>query len=535
MFDPTKDDRTWEDIQESCGIEDRDTINMLASRNFDFFFEHVLGYSKGCPVTKQAIKFHQNPEKFKQTDSHMDGIKTAIMAPRGHSKTVSWTMAPALWRAFSEQGKEIIISSATKSQSKDILSDIKRIIVRNEALEHLKSSKSNVAMMGDHADIESDETNWAAESITTTTDVTMTVETFGSGIRGEHVDYVFLDDVLQDESSGNKSREQEKEDFYSVISPIIENKGGLLQIVGTPMAHDDLMMELIEKESYHSKKYKAYYPDDDRVLWPENWSMEALNQKKEEIGPARFAREYMCDPMSVEEQYFSVKDCIEPNIDEEHFKPRISDEKYAGWQFVVGVDVALSDSKGSDYNVFTVIGSPPDGEHRYVVDIIREQTMSPEDIANTLERLDNKYAFTDGYYERNAQGEGLKHEMNDRPRLRNKIDYFDTTGKSRPQILSGLQAALYRQELRIVNKENLPDELAAFHKNSRGKLEGKGHDDTVMSLAIAYSCFEDEYAGRTGMGIVGVDDDENIDIADTGIVGDYDSNDDSSDISIGIA
>jgi len=525
MFDPTKSDRTWNDIKESCGIDDKNTIKTLANRNYGFFFEYVLGYEVSSPVTQQAIRFHQNPEDFKETSSDMGAIKAAVVAPRGHSKTVSWTIGPTLWRMWKETGKEILISSASSSQSKDILADIKRIIVRNDALKHLEPTPENIAELGENCDIKAKESNWAAESVTATSDVTVQTKTFGSSIRSKHVDYVFLDDVLQDENSGTRSTEQEKDTFYNVISPIVENKGGVLQIVGTPMSHDDLLMELIEKDNFHITEYEAYNPETEEVLWPEKWSIEGLKQKKAEIGPARFAREYMCDPMSVEEQYFSVNECLDPNLDASHYKPHTALDKYRDWDFYVGVYVALSDKGDSDYNVFTVIGEPRDREEKYIVEIVRYQSMSPEGIANTLEDLDNKYEFRKGLYEKNAQGEGLHHEMRDRPGLRTRITGFDTTRTSRPQILSRLQASLYRQELKIVDQEGLVSEMAAFRKNSRGKLEGKGHDDTVMSLAIAYECIEGGEPGEASIGVVGLNDDmsennQDIELGETGIVGD---------------
>ena len=542
FFDPTTDERTWQDIKDSSGVESTEMIKYLANENFEFFFEHVLGYETSSPVSKEAIKFHQNPDNFKETDDKTEAIKAAVMAPRGHSKTVSWTMAPALWRAYKETGKSIIISSASRKQSTDILEDIKRIITRNEALQHLKPSPENMAELGSNADINTDESTWAAQSITTTSDVTIQTKTFGSSIRGKHVDYVFLDDILQDESGGSRSTKQEKDTFYNVVSPTVENKGGLLQIVGTPMSHDDLLMELIEKDSFHTSHYKAFNPETEQPLWPEKLSKEGLMQKKAEIGPARFAREYQVDPMSVEEQYFPVADCIDPNLTSAHFKPKVSEEMYKDWKFVLGVDVALSDSSGSDYNVFTVLGKPKGGDEVFVVDLVRQQTMSPEAIAGQIKNLDNTYGLEKGFYERNAQGEGLRHEMENNPKIRNRIQPFDTTRSSRPQILSSLQAALYRQELKIVDKHGLKDELSAFRKNSRGKLEGKGHDDTVMSLAIAYECLEGGDGGTASVTIIG-DDTDNQDSSDSsgvvdGIVG-GENNDDNDgagrDLSVGIA
>ena len=502
LFDPTSQERTWEDIQESCGIDDRNQIKYLAETSYEFFFKHVLGYETSSPVTQKAIEFHQNPQEFKETDESMDAIKSAVVAPRGHSKTVSWTIGPTLWHAFRLQGVGIIISSASRTQSKDILQKVKRIIIRNEAINYLRPTPENIAALGDACDIDPSEDNWSATSIRTTTDVSISTKSFGSSIRGKHVDYVFLDDVLQDDKSGSRSTEQEKDAFYNIISPIVENKGGVLTVVGTPMTHDDLLMELIDKDSFHNVHFQSFDPETGEVLWPEKWSLEGLKQKKAEVGPARFAREYQTNPMSVEEQYFSLENCIEPNKGHEHFKPDVTDDLYSSWRFHLGVDVALSDAAGSDFNVFTVLGVNPDEETVYVVDVERTRTMSPEEIVSTMQRLNDRYGFDSGLYEKNAQGEGLMHQMKEAPQLDGRIDSFDTTRKTRPQILSGLQAAMYREALKIPNDSRLVKELQAFHKNSKGKLEGKGKDDMVMSLAIAYRNIEGSLGGEASITLV---------------------------------
>jgi len=85
--------------------------------------------------------------------------------------------------------------------------------------------------------------------------------------------------------------------------------------------------------------------------------------------------------------------------------------------------------------------------------------------------------------------------------------------------------------LKLVDKEGLVSELSAFHKNSRGKLEGKRKDDTVMSLAIAYDCLEGEWTGDTGIDIIDQDTDD-IDIVDTGIVDNV--SDSGENMSIGV-
>lgn len=504
-FDPAYHDRTIEDIKLSSGIENKETIKTLATNNFGFFLEHVLGLNTDSPLIKEAIRITNNPPDQPKNN----GLKLAIMAPRGHSKTYSFTVAKALWIGYTETNKRIILTSQSRGQSKGILTKIKRIIERNELLHFLKPSKENREQLAESMDLKDDEGAWAAKSIVTTSDVAMVTKTFGSSIRSEHVDYVYCDDILSDESSGNMSKQQEKDTYYDVISPIAENKGGTIQVVGTPQSHNDLMMELTDKDSYYSSVYQAYDPETKEVLWPHIWTYDKLMNKKEEVGPARFAREYMVDPMSVEEQFFSWDEAVKPNLDtrykQEHWRTQI-DDSYEEWDFFVGVDIALSNSSGADYTVFQVLGRDPDGL-TWHVDQRRHKGMTPDGIADKLEQLDDKYRFTSGLVEKNAIGEGVWDTISDKAQLSGRIKAFDTTRKTRPEILSRLQAALHSNKIILHDDDVLKEELLAFYRNDSGKLEGKAHDDTVMALAIAWKC-----AGAGGavssMTIIGEDGEE---------------------------
>jgi len=452
LFDPTSEERTWQDVKDSCGIENREQIKYLANKNFEFFIEHVLGLNTDSPVIQKSIDFHQNPDKYKKTDSSSDSIKAAVMAPRGHSKTFSWTIAPILWIGYSEKGKEVLLTSASHSQSTDILEDLKRIIENNEVLQHLKPSTENMAEYGGSVDIEGWQTTWKKEGIVMTTDVTVKVKTFSDSIRSKHVDYVFCDDVL----STTMTKEDEKDVFYSVLSPIIENSGGLMQIVGTPLEYNDLMMELMGKDNYYSERYKAYDPETEKVLWPSLWSYDSLMDKRDEIGPARFEREYMTSPMSTDEQFFK-NELIEDSLGSE-WMHNPHDGDHDDWSYAVGVDIALSDGKNADYTVFTVLGHAPSGE-KHLVNMERHKGMSPSGIADKLDSLDDFYHFDSGLIEKNAIGEGVWRTVEENSQTVGRVEAFDTTRKTRPQILSNLQAAMTRGELRLHDFDALMREM----------------------------------------------------------------------------
>jgi len=526
VFDPSSEQRTWQDIHESSGIENREQIKVLANRSFEFFIEHVLGLNTNSPVIQKSIDFHQNPEKYRETEGDSNATKAAVMAPRGHSKTFSWTIAPILWICYKEQGSEVLLSSASNSQSKDILQDMKRMIELNDALNHLKPSTDNMSELGDSTDIEDWQTTWKAESFTATTDVSVKVKTFSDSIRSKHVDYVFLDDVL----SHDMRVEKEKDVFYSVLSPIIENSGGMLQIVGTPLEYNDLMMELMDKNNFYTERYKACNPDTETVLWPDMWTFKGLQEKKAEIGSARFAREYMTEPMSVDEQFFD--DHVIDSAKGSDWKHNPHDGEHDNWTYVLGVDVALQDGPNADYSVFTILGQPPEGK-THLVNVERKKGMSPKGIAQKIEDLDNFYHFSDGLVEKNAIGEGVWRTIEEECSVVPRIQAFDTTRKTRPEILSGLQAGLSRGSLLLHGFEPLMREMRGFHMNKKGKLVGRDHDDTVMSLAIAFRCV-DSGAAQASFSIIGEENDSE-DSEDNKNEGEVEEIDDSSpDFELGI-
>ena len=515
-------ERTWDDILEACnemdGVETKSDVKFLARYDFEFFLSKCLGLRVDNDLIRDGIETIENPPE--QPTNKI--TKISRLAPRGHSKTYTWTVGQTLWRIFKEKGTQIMIVSSTDDQAKGILDEeIKRFIKRNEMLQHLEPATGlmNQAEGTENVDIEKGEGKWSAHAITTTTDCRVTAQPFTSKIRSSHIDYVFCDDLLDDDESGKANMEKDKKIYYNVITPAVESQGMWIQVVGTPQKHNDLMMDLVhEKDGYDSADYQAYNKDTKEVLWeydPETrtgWTYEQLMSKKDDIGPSNFAKEYMCNPMSVDDQYFDYQDLIKPNMDveydESHWKPNTAHEFYDDWQFALGADLALSDSANADYTVFTVLGIDPRGKI-WLCDIWRNRSNSSESIADKLTEFDQRYHFREGLIEKNSLGEGVWKTIEDRcpSGLTNRVSAWDTTRKTRPKILSNLQAGLERGDLVLHNHDALIDEMKAFEMNSKGKLEGKEHDDCVMSLAIAFHQLASEEFKSTpvSVGIIGMD------------------------------
>lgn len=296
-------ERTWEDILDACeqvdGIQTKSDVKLRARYDYEFFLRYCLGFRVDNELIRDAINTIENPPR--QEGNKIK--KIARLAPRGHSKTYSWTVGQSLWRSYKEKGTNILIISSTDDQAKGILGEIKKFIKRNEMLQHLEPATDfmNEYQDSESVDIDKDDSQWAAKNITLTTDVTIRARPFTSKIRSKHIEYVFCDDLLDDEASGGKTIDKDKDIYYEAITPAVESQGIWIQVVGTPQDENDLMMELVgEKDSYDSGKYQAYNPETKEVLWeydPDTktgWTYDMLQNKRVDMGRARFAKEYMC-------------------------------------------------------------------------------------------------------------------------------------------------------------------------------------------------------------------------------------------------
>lgn len=111
-----------------------ENIKLLCSRNMEMFgyyyFPHIL--------TKPNNKFHRWLYK-KSFDiltkpDYKKGIKLAVAAPRGYSKSSLLSFILPLWCICFEKKKYIILISETQGQAEDFLDDIKSEIIGNQKL-----------------------------------------------------------------------------------------------------------------------------------------------------------------------------------------------------------------------------------------------------------------------------------------------------------------------------------------------------------------------------------------------------------------
>ena len=128
------------------------------------------------------------------------------------------------------------------------------------------------------------------------------------GLKSRHArpTRVIIDDCESDEHIDNvEQRAKYLNNYIKGVIPAVDNDTGVIKMFGT-ILHDDSLLNTLIK-NHNGKIYRAW--DKDRVLlWPSNWTVEKLEQKRKEMQiegrDASFYQEYFNEPLSDEDQIF---------------------------------------------------------------------------------------------------------------------------------------------------------------------------------------------------------------------------------------
>ena len=441
-----------------------DLTKLFSKAYFSFLFENVLGLNMSEHHRDMANKLLNEDNK-----------QVFLQAARGHGKSEEVSVAYPIYLLLtkgsnSAQPYQICLVSSTESQMRKLMQRIKNYIEATSILrELLYPNKIH-------------EAKWNESELITKNNVQLIGKPMGSSIRGLHVQMAILDDVLTDESA---DVEGAKEIFKGVISPIVRTKKGRMVVVGTPMSFDDLFADLFDKDQYPTA-VTGFYPArlaDGNPLWSDRFSREELDLIEKNMGPIKWAREYMLQPIGAGAMLF----------DEALVMGSVSKDqvlnKYDETQYFLGCDIALSSSKSANYSVFIVIEKNPKTPLR-VVEIWREQGVSTNDQINIIKNLHRRYNFSKICIEKIGLSYGMVEELEIDDVTRSVIEPFVTNQRNKEDILSRLHVLMKNKQLLIPNDDNLIKELLTFgikkKKDGNQTYETLGkHDDMVMALSIA--------------------------------------------------
>ena len=190
-----------------------------------------------------------------------------------------------------------------------------------------------------------------------------------------------------------------------------------------------------------------------------------------------FRQEYLAEFVDSEGAVFRrVQDaaCLEP-----------LDAPLENRQYVAGVDVAAS----VDYTVITVL----DAKTKDMVYVDRFTRVDYPVLEDRLAATYNRWNMTGMVVEANSIGQPVIDHLVMRGL---RIQPFTTTNTTKHSIITALMAAFEHGQIRIINDPVLIGELLSYEskQTASGSITYSapdgGHDDTVMSLALAWYAVE---------------------------------------------
>lgn len=453
------------------------------SFNISKFAERVMGL--------QIKSFHKE-----WLDSYVKYDRIALAAPTGFGKTETFGVVIPIWLAFYKpKSVSLIISRAIRTQSANVLEEIKSTIENNEFLKHLMPSAHDI------------KSSWTKEKIITTNGSKIQYSSYSINVRGIQADYCFADEV---------SSYPYHELFFRDVSTRVIAKQGKLAAVSTPLHTTDLLAKLMNLKSYYHKIYPAIinYKGDDystgESIWPEKFPLSYLLKRRKEIGESNFERNYMCNPKTeVEKALFPLK-----NIEECYDINKSLSYKPSGeGQVFMGCDFAIAIGPYSDFDCYVVVEKFGDIITILWADIQKIPSMASK--INRLKQLYETYKPIRIIIDESQIGEAVIQDLRSQG-LPVKPQSFHSAARSK--LLNNLKGVIDEKKLIIpLNRNNeytgffadrLTEELLGFKVeiNERTRnmayLSTASHDDTVMALAMAVSAaltqrtFEDHIAGE---------------------------------------
>jgi len=242
----------------------------------------------------------------------------------------------------------------------------------------------------------------------------------GGPITGRGADILLIDDPIKnrEEAESDTYRNKTWDWFTSTAFTRLHPKGVVVLIL-TRWHLDDLAGRILSNESLAERtkvmKFPAIATKDGKhrkqgeALWPNRYSIEALQEIKSTIGPYDFSALYQCSPVLTENQEFKPEWFKEVDEDE------ILSKQTANY---LTIDTAMSKQAQADYCGFC--DNSVDKENFWNFRAWRAK-LSPEELVDNLFSLHETRKYSAIGIEKTAYLWGIKPFLDSEQRKRNKF------------------------------------------------------------------------------------------------------------------
>jgi len=335
-----------------------------------------MGY-ENAPFHVEWYNYLQHKFSPLKTDPNKEK-RFLLLWPRGHAKTETTTINYASWLVGNYRDIHINIVTKTASLAEEILT---ALITRFESDERYRTIFGNLKPQNPK--------KWTSQELIVargeiSKNPTLKATGLMGPITGGRSDLIICDDII-DEENIRTSLQLEKVNtwFNKVLIPTLYPWGGII-VIGTRWSYADIYAGLLSKWPHDIKQA---IQQDGTALWPEYWSLQKLEQRRNEIGTIFFNCQYQNDPTSMQGDLLK-SEWLHPW--EQQPEPRAL--KYAG------VDPALGEG---DLQGIATMSYDSTNKQAYLEDVWAERTSFPA-FLQKIQQLHALHRYSKIYIESNA-------------------------------------------------------------------------------------------------------------------------------------
>lgn len=219
----------------------------------------------------------------------------------------------------------------------------------------------------------------------------------GGPFNGARLSHIFVDDILDHENTTSEALKANLQAWWdsTMYSRLIQNRrdgggreiphtGGKIVVIGTPWLPNDLMSTWGTSGRWTVAKYPVL-KEDGTVQWPDQWTLDEVQRRVEELGPFDAQRQLFVNPWSSQDAVFKkawVDTCL--TLGQSKLPLTYLHAPPQGARVITGVDLAVGTQGKHDLTVFTTILVYKDGR-REIIGIDSGRWAGPEILSKAQE------------------------------------------------------------------------------------------------------------------------------------------------------
>jgi predicted phage terminase large subunit-like protein len=404
--------------------------------------------------------------------------RCAWAAPRNHAKSTAVTLTFALAAIVFRLRDHVMIVSDSYDQAVHQLKEIKNEFYENEEL------RQDFGIREFQKDTES-------EIILEFTDgYVVRVLARGSeqrlrGLkwRSKRPNLVLGDDLEFDEIVSSPERLAKFKSWYFKQLLPAGSKDCLFRIVGTILAFNSLLMDLMTDSMWTTHLWRAHEAFDDftNILWPERWPEKDLREERQTFinqGKADgYSQEYLNQPIAEGNNFFEREDIID--IPFQHYRDWETNPGKRPINFYASVDFAVSTRQSADRSVITIGALDPD-QNLDIVDV-RKGRWDPKTLVDQMFEANEEYEPALWIVESGTILKALGPFLNEEMARRNTFLslHMMTPSKDKVTRAKSIQARMRAKRVRFDKSadwySDIEQEMLQFPRG--------GHDDFVDTMS----------------------------------------------------